>query len=125
MENMTNNNTTEYMIGVWILTILAPVGEFVFRGEPGETLPEVRKRVANHLTKIFEMARPKFVNPKFWLTSGGFVCFSHEKWTKVANHPHGGYWSRTLPDIKCGYEARQDYVPATLDEDYRLVPVTD
>jgi hypothetical protein len=124
MENMTNNNTTEYMIGVWILTILAPVGEFVCRGEPGETLPELRKRVANNLTKIFEMARPEFVNPKFWL-SGGFVCFSHEMWEKVANHPHGGYWFRTLPDIKCGYEARQKYVPATLDEDYRLVPVTD
>jgi hypothetical protein len=125
MENMTNNNTTEYMIGVWILTILAEGKNIVCRGKPGETLPELRKRVANHLTKLIEKAHPDLVNPQFWLTSGGFVALSIEKWCKVPGHPHGGYFGRTPPDLKFAWEARLNYVPATLDEDYRLVPVTD
>lgn len=125
MENMTNNNTIEWMIGVWILTILGNGREIVCRGNLGETLPELRNRVADQLTKLIEKAHPDLVNPQFWLTSSGFVCLSIEKWCSVANHPHGGYFGRTPPDIKFGYEARLNYIPAMEDENGKIVPITD
>jgi hypothetical protein len=124
MDNMTNNNTMELMIGYWIVTILAE-GGIVCRGELGETLPELRKRVADQLTKLVEKAKPELVNPQFWLTSGGFVCLSVEKWTKVPGHPHGGVFGRTPPLPQFAYDVRMNYVPAKEDEDGNIVPITD
>jgi hypothetical protein len=124
MENMTNNNKTELWIGYWIVTILADGGK-VIKGKIGETLPELRIRIADQLTKAIEKAHPEYMNPQFWLTSSGFVCLSIEKWCKVPGHPYGGYFGRTPPDIKFAYEARENYIPAKVDESGKIVPITD
>jgi len=126
MENMTNNNTKiEYLLKVYIVTVWSNMfHEFTVRGEKGEVLRDLLTRIASVIDKQYARKYPAEADTKWLLTRSGFVAYAQEEVVHDKNHEHGGYhW---MPTKMCGaWNFRTEEVPLELDEDYRLVPVTD
>lgn len=126
MENMTNNNTKiEYLLQVYIVTVWSNLFQpATFRGEPGEVLRDLLTRIASEIDKQYARKYPEEAGSKWLLTRSGYVTLTQEHFVYDKNHECGGEMSR-MPIINGGWDYRTEEIPLELDEDYRLVPVTD
>lgn len=126
MENMTNNNTKiEYLLQVYIVTVWSNLFQTAtFRGEPGEVLRDLLTRIASEIDKQYARKYPEEAGSKWLLTRSGYVTLTQEHFVYDKNHECGGEMSR-MPIINGGWDYRTEEIPLELDEDYRLVPVTD
>lgn len=126
MENMTNNNTKiEYLLQVYIVTVWSNLFQTAtFRGEPGEVLRDLLTRIASEIDKQYARKYPEEAGSKWHLTRSGYVTLAQEHFVHMKNHECGGEMSR-MPIINGGWDYRTEEIPLELDEDYRLVPVTD
>ena len=126
MENMTNNNTKiEYLLQVYIVTVWSNLFQTAtFRGEPGEVLRDLLTRIASELDKQYARKYPEEAGSKWLLTRSGYVTLTQEHFVYDKNHECGGEMSR-MPIINGGWDYRTEEIPLELDEDYRLVPVTE
>ena len=126
MGNMTNNNTKiEYLLQVYIVTVWSNLFQpATFRGEPGEVLRDLLTRIASEIDKQYARTFPEEADSKWHLTQSGYVSLAQEHFVHDKNHEYGGYPSR-IPIINGAWNYRTEEIPLELDEDYRLVPVTD